>query len=280
MDSDLSLRLSPAAKSYRAKHLDKTVRGLETTLSSELEWTFFGRVLPERVPVTVHIPGIKMGDDTLDLHIHLSQITLSLKTSDFSEDAYTVRNSLDSFVRTILDLIGYDHGMSFDVEIISCTNSLGNWWSFGAEIPVLFQKKQHSSYTVESDTFNLFLTDPSVFIALSDFREAMRMPMQTGFFCYRAAESMMQSVKTTTLEKDGLAWNRLRAALNVDKTALNFIKGHADWARHGKTGEITDSERAQMFLLTDEIIGRYLRYVSGGRVPLSADQTPLLSHPM
>jgi hypothetical protein len=248
-------------------------------MAGELEWTFFGRVLPERVPVTVEILGIRMGEAALDLRIHLSQITAVLRAPDAWNDAFTVRNTLDSFVRSVLDLIGYDRGISFDVEFISCLNSVGGWWSFGAEVPVLFLRKQSPASEINGDTFNLFLADPSALIALSDFREAMRVPMQTGFFCYRAVEAMMQGEKARPEDKDGPAWERIRAALHLEKSALDFIKGYADWARHGRTGEISDSDRAKLFVLTDEIIARYLRYIVGGRVPLSAAENPLLSRP-
>lgn len=248
-------------------------------MSGELEWSFFGRVLPERVPVNLQMIGVEMDEGVLDLHIHLSQITVVLRAPKTWNDHFTVRNILDAFIRSVLDLIGYYRGISFDVDFISCVNSLGQRWTFGAEVPVLFHKKQSPPSSISDGDFNLFLADPAAMVALSDFREAMRVPMQTGFFCYRAVEAMMQAEKAKPEDKDGPAWESIRAALHLEKSALEFIKGYADWARHGRTGEVSDSDRAKLFVLTDEIIARYLRYIAGGRVPLSAAENPLLFRP-
>jgi hypothetical protein len=116
-------------------------------------------------------------------------------------------------------------------------------------------------------------------MALADFREAMRNPVGTGFFCYRAIEAMMQSMKANQDEKDGPAWEALRKGLQVSRAALEMIKDHADYPRHGKIKSISDANRAMVFRLTDEIVGRYLAYSSGGKIPLLSSDFPELLCP-
>lgn len=114
-------------------------------------------------------------------------------------------------------------------------------------------------------------------LVLADFREAIRNPVGTGFFCYRAVDAMMQSMKTAGDRKDAAAWALLRNRLQVDRSAIDAIKEHADDARHGKYRTITGVDRANVFRLTDEIVRRFLTYLRRGKIPLALAEFPLLS---
>jgi hypothetical protein len=107
-----------------------------------------------------------------------------------------------------------------------------------------------------------------------------RRPTQSGFFCFRATEAMMQSLKHASNENDGVGWKRLRSALRVERSVLEFLKDHADWARHGRAGVITDSTRTQLFELTDVIISRYLEFLMRGKIELPEAEFPPLTGPV
>lgn len=242
-----------------------------------VEWSFFGRVVPERVTLIVDLPEVGMSLDAADvklsvtLHIHQCQIVATIKVFGGDPDVLTLRNAVEGYCRDVVDIIGFQSGMSFDVDIISCTSSRGGWNIFASEIPVLFSKKGGGPTSISSDVLNAVFSQPHASIALADFREAMRVPLQTGFFCYRAVEAMMQSMKASPNAKDGPAWFKLRQTLRLEEEAILFIKGHADWARHGKIGNISDADRAQIFEITDEVIARYLKYLEGGETPLGPE---------
>jgi hypothetical protein len=72
---------------------------------------------------------------------------------------------------------------------------------------------------------------------------------------------MMQSMKSDPSEADGVAWQRLRETLKIDRDAIDTVKQHADLPRHGRPSAITDEQRAEVFRVTDTIIDRYLQYV-------------------
>jgi hypothetical protein len=113
-------------------------------------------------------------------------------------------------------------------------------------------------------------------IALSDFTNAMRFPIGTGFHCYRAIEAMMQSMKENEKDDDGVAWLRLRANLRIDRAAVDAVKTHADMPRHGKPSGMTDADRVKVFKISDEIIRRFLAYIVSGRRPLPTEQFAVL----
>jgi hypothetical protein len=115
-------------------------------------------------------------------------------------------------------------------------------------------------------------------MVLGDFREAMRWPIGTGFFCYRAIEAIMHSMKATESEDEAtVSWPRMRDCLRIERKAIDVVKAHADLPRHGKPSSITDKDRGTVLRLTDQIIERYLAFLVGGKKPLSAATFPMLS---
>src|SRR5438445_12570749 len=105
----------------------------------------------------------------------------------------------------------------------------------------------------------------------------MRVAVGAGFFCSRAIEAMMQSMKVAPQEKDGPAWDRLRGTLGIDRSAIDEIKRYADFSRHGKPSTIMDAERAKVFELTDEMIKRFLEYLVRGEKSLPPEEFPVLT---
>ncbi|WP_374572681.1 hypothetical protein [Phenylobacterium sp.] len=245
------------------------------------EWIFFGRVVPERVPVYLGPLDLHYEDkqghvtDTR-VFIHSSQITARVTTTVGEKNQYTQRNIIESIVRSMVDIAGFKRGIAFDVEIVSCVLPDKNIYTFGISIPILYNKNHLADLALTPEALNTLLSNPYVGLVLSDFREAMKSPAQTGFFCYRAADALMQSMKKGDKENDGAAWERMRSALRIDRAVLDFLKSHADWARHGKLGGVLDEERAEMFLLTEELIARFIEYLYDGGKPLGQDKFPTL----
>jgi hypothetical protein len=115
-------------------------------------------------------------------------------------------------------------------------------------------------------------------LILQDFREAIQIARGTGFFCYRAIEAMMQSMKAADSENEGsLSWPRLREVLRIDRSAIDYVKEHADFPRHGRPSDVTDAQRAKIFTITDEIVRRYLQYLRRGKTTLPEAEFPLLT---
>lgn len=116
---------------------------------------------------------------------------------------------------------------------------------------------------------------PEMQLILGDFRDAMRRPAGTGFYCYRAIESMMQVVRGDS-EKEIYAWERLRSSLNISRKAIDTVKAHADDARHGKLNQITSEDRANVLIICDIIIERYITFLVSGKQQLPIANFPLL----
>ena len=247
-------------------------------------WVFFGRVLPERLPLRINPPietsnvveqlGISFD---LSLGIADGQFVANVTLTNGSSDLLTLRNLVENNVRSIVDLIGYQEGMRFEVETISGVSlDSGERCIFGTKIPILAERrKARQSSELPANLLVAVSSEVSMQMVLSDFREAIRSPIGTGFFCYRAIEAMMQSMKNGN-ESDSTSWARLRNNLCVARVAIDYVKRHADLPRHGKVSVIADNERAKVFEITDEIIGRFIEYLMNEKHPLPGNKFPEL----
>jgi hypothetical protein len=245
-------------------------------------WTFFGRILPERAPLSIALPewagevpdfGLRY---RITIQIAHGQFVVPVVVESGQVALHTLRNVVENDLRIATDLIGYLEGASFDIDMISATSDDGSTTIFGIKIPALDETRTKRG-TIDNDLIKAVAEEITARFVLADFREAIRSPVGTGFFCYRAVEAMMQSMKTGGDQKDVPAWELLRTRLQVDRSAIDAIKKHADYPRHGKHQPISDADRAKVFRLTDEIVRRFLAYVRRGKIPLALSEFPLFS---
>lgn len=102
-------------------------------------------------------------------------------------------------------------------------------------------------------------------LCLADLREAIQQPRDTGFFLYRAIESLMQSFRTDDHKKSKeRAWQSLRAELSVSEDNIRRLEQAAKSPRHGETRYISSTERGELFEIAWDIANRYIQYASSG----------------
>jgi hypothetical protein len=248
-------------------------------------WIFIGRVVPERFPVRVQFPAssnvVAQLGLRFDSHVGIAdgQIIVDVSITQGSTDLPTLRNLVEQDIRTMTDLIGYQNGFAYDVDLIlAICRDTGERHVFGPVIPILSQRRGGVfSSSIDLATLSAVVQEIGAKIALASFREAIKVAVDSGFFCYRAIEAMMQSMRVRDSEKDKVVWDRLKTTLCVEESAIYYVKGHADTPRHGKASVISDAERATVFSLTDEIIKRYIQYLVRGKTPLPLAEFPKLS---
>jgi len=237
-------------------------------------WTFYGRLLPERFFLSIGSPlsgsaefqGRPRFQYKFDIVLHGSQFIIQFDIAT-KVDAFTLRNVALNHARQLSDYAGYLNGMHFDVDIVSCVHKSikNNWQVFGNEIPFLAATRLRSGEKRHLNLEELSAIGGSVAVqmVLRDLSEAMRSAVGTGFFCYRAIEAMMQSMKIGD-EDEKTAWPKLRDRLQISLDTLKALKKHADFPRHGKPSDMTDEERIFVLKTTYEIVDRYLHYVRSG----------------
>jgi hypothetical protein len=243
-----------------------------------INWVFYGRVLPDvptiSIPLPRHTANVALGFSfELEGEIHNSKLMAGVRQLS-PVDILTLKNVVKSDIQSSVDLAGFLVGAGLDVDLVSARADNGSWHYFDAFIPAL---QITGEVQLAASLIIATSADVPAHIMLADFREAIRTPLQTGFFSYRAIEAAMQSFKTDPRGSDKDAWSTMREELNIDRAAIDRVKAHADWARHGQSGSITDGDRLVVLKSTRAIIQRYLDYIVGGRVTLDGSTYPRLT---
>ena len=103
-------------------------------------WTFFGRVLPERIPLKVALPEwtSELREFALRYRVTIQiadgQFVVPVIIESGQIDVHTLRNLVENDIRIATDLIGYLIGGSFDIDMISATSNAGPSVVFGVTI--------------------------------------------------------------------------------------------------------------------------------------------------
>ncbi len=183
-------------------------------------------------------------------------------------DTETLRNFIRDWILLFVNTQGYIHGCYYDVEIISIM-----------DVQRLELHKFATEITeIASDYPNRAINDPNQIIPLfedlrfrflrSSFQDmalAMKYPKDTGFFCYRAIESLRKFFDESN---DSNGWQLLRTNLNVSRSFIDVVKRFANDPRHGGLVLITSPERVNAMQNTWKIVDRFILYALNGCNPL------------
>ena len=124
-------------------------------------WTFFARVLPERIPLTWGGPTEGTAYFApLDLSyrfkvaIHTSHAIVDITVDHENYDLPSLRNIAANHLRLVTDLVGYLKGCYFDIEVVAAVRKDTNdWHIFGIEIPVLAARRNPKDFgTVDANS--------------------------------------------------------------------------------------------------------------------------------
>jgi hypothetical protein len=229
---------------------------------SQFVYVLAGKVLPERAAVSVPRLSYKVssGADVplsdLELEIQLSQIYARLICPSPLQNIFTARNIVLDIARSTLDVVGFLGARAFDVEITHFIPADGSPpTTFDYSVPALNEVLSTCELTHDS-LLRLSWTPNGWYIARSmgDFRLAMLSAMDTGFYCYRAIETLMHFHAASTAnvldQKEAKQWEAFREHHGISKEDIFWIKKFADPIRHGNGAsldEITDGNRAEIF---------------------------------
>ena len=115
-------------------------------------WIFFGRVVPERIPLSIGVP-ITWSSETVGLGIKMDvafcladgQVVCNTTITQGNPDTATVRNLIETEIRSVVDLIGYLQALRYDIDLISAANlDTGDRVVFGINIPVLTDRRKNA----------------------------------------------------------------------------------------------------------------------------------------
>jgi hypothetical protein len=230
-----------------------------------------GVVLPERATLTLG-EGFIVGfdhpvtgySDTINVRILSNKVTAWLNTENKWE-VYDLRNVAKHIVQSYVNVIGYFKGYAYEVDIVRILNiDLKIDMVFGIDIPCL-EKRNMDVKTGEMVNIvhskirgaeGLYLQR-----CFNDLISAMKNADDTGFYCYRAIESLRHhcaSIHKLSSDTKKVQWQKFREISGSTEQALLTLKDAADPLRHGKPSHITSDDRAKLFISTWDVVDGYL----------------------
>lgn len=246
-------------------------------------YVFLGRILPERLALNIpkvvfnelrspDHPSLTIGDLTIEAI--QGGLTANLITPQ-SFHLATIKNSIEFYVRVIVDSYGYYTGQAFDVDIELVSGPEGAY-TFSPRVNSIYNNQHDRPLTPEA-VLHIAAGNMNLLRALGNLREAIKHPVDTGLFCYRAVENIRQHF----VEGGNRAqsWTRTHQALN---TSQNFVDAepsltaHSEQARHGETNSIESEAIEKMLGKTWIIVDRFCVYLSNGETQLDVHAYPML----
>jgi hypothetical protein len=230
------------------------------------KWYFSGVIHPERASLIVSTVGAKIvGPDgtqyaALSLNVYMNQLSVVVESEE--QNLSTLRNVVRSEAEFLVNAAGFIAGHGYDVEITKVFNdSLATTQIFGVDIPVLSERsKSRDVSRLANAIFPLCYGPEAVYMrrCLADLSAATKRPEDTGFYCFRALESLRHSFGND-LDEAG-QWKAMADAVGSSKEEMEPLRSHAFPARHGAPKAISDEERQKLFLYTWDVVEKYVDF--------------------
>jgi hypothetical protein len=241
---------------------------------SELTYIFIGRVYPERAAVSfegnTNFAGVGLGDDVptseVTVEISQSQITARMICPSPIKNIFTARNIVQDCAQTMLDALNFFHGCGFQMEITQVIPPSGLMSNlFIPQIPAVAEIVRAAGL-MPGDIINLMNSSQQWHLrrALSDLCSAARSPVDTGFYCFRAIETLKNGLAHAqgADPESKKAWKLFREHYGVEENQIRRIQDFAKGPRHGNVQhllELSDSTRAELFTITWQIVTTVMR---------------------
>jgi len=232
-------------------------------------YIFQGIVLPERAQLSLqialgfeHLSSEVKG--TARVSILLNQAVVWVET-EHDWNVFDLRNVVANIVQGHLHMVGYLKGFAYDFELTRVLNQERDIdYVFGIDIPCLAAR----GVNLDLPDALAKLREKTVGVngiylsrCFSDLSSAMKHADDTGFYCYRAIESLRHhcaAVYSLTEESKAIQWSKFREVAGCDEQLLREIKAAADPLRHGQVIGSTSGDRERLFTITWNTVDGYL----------------------
>lgn len=235
-------------------------------------YLFEGVVLPERAQLTIqisvsftHISSDLTGEAYIS--ILLNQVAVWVDTED-EWDIFDLRNVVKGILQNELAIVGYLEGCAYDLEVTRVLNrALGIDYVFGINIPCITERNKEINKVERLMLIRQNLIGREGLLlhrCFNDLIMAMKSPDDTGFYCYRAIESLRQHcILKFSLPPGNKSeqWQKLRELAGCDEPTIRDIKSAADPVRHGNVLPITSPYRESLFMKTWDVVDGYLQNI-------------------
>lgn len=232
-------------------------------------YLFTGVVRPERAQLTLRCSlsfshPTSGAEGVADINIVLNQVAVWID-SDHEWDIFDLRNVVRNVVQSHLAMVGYFKGYAYDLEISRVLNrGRAIDYVFGIDIPCLAERKRKTDLEEAITRLWTGALGPSgIFLhrCFNDLSSAMKHAEDTGFYCYRAIESLRYHYAAShglSMADRATQWEHFRKAARCTEDVLRELKLAADPLRHGHPVGISSEDRENLLTRTWDVVDGYL----------------------
>ena len=218
-----------------------------------------GKVLPERVNYWLSDSITKSDPDfgSITLKCDASQITVIMDTHLDEKSAYIFAGE---FAVIIVNSFGFANACGYTVEMTTICSENQNMNVYGVQV-IELKYDDSELNKVFNETLDLSFKDVLYRFAIRDYLNAIIRPLECGFLCYRAVET----IKNRFGSNDG-GWVAMHQSLGTDKEKIMHIKSFADPIRHGNYFNFKPTDagvRVAILREAKEVIEKYQSYILG-----------------
>jgi hypothetical protein len=121
----------------------------------------------------------------------------------------------------------------------------------------------------------IILTDPTIFVALTDLIGSITQIKEAPVKCGRAVDAIRCAMAPQNDRKAG--WPAMRDNLNISQPFLEFITDASKGPRHGDVKRSTFDLAQETIRRSWIVMNRFLEFKKRGGQPLSASEFPMLT---
>lgn len=240
-------------------------------LSSESSVTFLGRVLPAESKITVPPKQISWTLNTdafarFDLQIENSTVRVDCAITGAFQLGDVYRRAFD-LAQSVADLICFAKGLCLTVVFERILHD-------GSDAPVAVGSPDVqafcTSFKLDHDfdaVLQLVIAEPALAVALNDLNVALAHHHLSPVNYARAIEAIRVMIAGPD-EAMGKSWERMRAALRLDRAYLQLITDTSADKRHGNHQRVEGPVVEQISERSWRVMDRFLAYRLGGNADL------------
>lgn len=259
--------------------------GISTGESRELGAILYGTIHPTNAPLSFQTPFTANIGGELEVQIivvggHFQALALDPVPSDPSAIA-TLVNRLAAVVQGVVDAYTFLTGRAYIVEVDGGFAHSRAIFLDQRGFPLAVGLDPTPDQSIEPETMQRYtgaaLNVSAVRLALADISSALRQPADSGFYAYRAIESMRLWYQDQEPRTDDRAegWKRLRDDAAIRRDELDALVELARSRRHGAEAEISEVDRITAIQLARRAVEKVVEHVaSGPAVQDESEQEP------
>jgi hypothetical protein len=235
-------------------------------------YLFYGVILPERAQISLNFDlgfsHLTSGEEgRAKISIVLNQLSVTVVT-EVTWNIHDLRNVVKSILQNELAMIGYLKGYAYEFEITRVLNpSQDIDYVFGIDIPCIAKPRESTNLEAEREKLKLkTIGRDGVYInrCLSDLVSAMKHADDTGFYCFRAIESLRlhcASIHSIDIDNKKAQWKKFNEVSGLSESETKVVTEAAKPVRHGDVARLSGNEREELLKKTWVIVESYLNNI-------------------